>query len=114
VIPTLIESVDWIVGDASLRLEDGRVSGSGGVNRLLGDYRLDGSRLTFGAIATTMMAGPLEQMESEQRFLSALARVTQWSRDGEQLVLGDDGGDELLRLATGRQAPAGVRAPEGR
>jgi heat shock protein HslJ len=110
----LIEGVDWIAGDASLRLEGGRVSGSGGVNRLLGDYRLEGSRLIFGPVATTMMAGPQERMESEQRFLAALARVTQWSRDGEQLVLRDEGGNELLRIDTGRPAPDGMQAPEGR
>jgi heat shock protein HslJ len=93
-----IEGIEWIAGNASLRLEDGRVSGSGGINRLMGDYRLDGSSLGFGAVATTMMAGPPERMEAEQRFLDALARVTRWARDGEQLVLRDDEGAELLRF----------------
>ena len=93
-----IEGIDWVSGSARLRLENGRVSGSGGINRLMGDYRLDGSSLTFGAIATTMMAGPPEQMESEQRFLTDLARITRWSVDDGSLILSDEAGGTLIRL----------------
>ena len=54
-----IEGIDWRGGDdTSLRLEDGRVSGSGGINRLMGDYTLTSDRLSFGVLATTRMAGP--------------------------------------------------------
>lgn len=106
-----IERVDWHGADgASLRLEDGRVSGSAGINRLMGDYTLAGDRLGFGVIATTMMAGPPERMEAEQRFLSALGQVARWSvvaagepEAGTSLVLADDDGVELLCLA--RAAP---------
>ena len=44
------------------------------------------------------MAGPPEQMEREQRFLADVARVAQWSLDGDQLVLRDGAGAELIRL----------------
>ena len=94
-----IEGVDWNGDDGALiRLEDGRVSGSGGVNRIMGEYRLAGESLSFGAIATTMMAGPPERTESEQRFLAAVARVAAWSVDGDQLVLCDEAALELIRL----------------
>ena len=65
------------------------MSGTGGINRLMGDYRLEGPGLVFGPIATTMMAGPPEQMEHEQQFLADLARVAHWSLEDSQLVLRD-------------------------
>ncbi len=94
-----IEGIDWVADATALRLEDGRVSGTGGINRLMGSYMLDGSSLSFGPLATTMMAGPPEAMEEERRFLADLALVTQWSVDGDELVLGDSDHGELLRLA---------------
>ena len=37
--------------------ETGRFAGSGGVNRLMGGYTVDGTGLTFSQVASTMMAG---------------------------------------------------------
>jgi heat shock protein HslJ len=100
------EGVDWC-GDegTSLRLEDGRGSGRGGINRLVGSYELPGERLRFGPLATTLMAGLPERMEAERLFLAALARVAAWSVDAAEgdnprrvLTLLDDNGAELLRL----------------
>ena len=93
-----IEGIDWRRGTAVLRLENGRVSGTGGVNRLLGEYRLVGRRLTLGALATTRMAGPPELMESEQQLLAALARVARWAIDDEQLILADGANTEVVRF----------------
>jgi putative lipoprotein len=70
---------------------DSRVSGSGGCNRLVGSYSLDGDRLSFGQMAGTMMACP-EGMEQEQRFHTALADVERWRIMGEALQLFDSGG----------------------
>lgn len=100
-----IEAIDWRVGDATVRLEDGRLSGTGGINRLMGDYRLEGSSLVFGPIATTMMAGPPERMEREQQFLADLARVANWSLEDSQLILGDAAGTAVLRLRAGDGPP---------
>ncbi len=93
-----IEGIDWRRGTAVLRLEHGRVSGTGGVNRLLGEYRLVGSRLTLGALASTRMAGPPELMKSEQQLLAALARVARWAIDDEQLILADGANTEVVRF----------------
>ena len=93
-----IEGIDWGSGAVSLRLESGRVSGTGGINRLMGDYELSDTHLSLGPLATTKMAGLPAAMESEQAFLALLARVAGWSIDQGQLVLGDDGGGELIRL----------------
>jgi heat shock protein HslJ len=100
-----IEGIEWRgADDTSLHFEDGRVSGSAGINRLMGDYTLTDDLLAFGVIATTRMAGPPERMEAEQRFLAALARVGRWSTVDHEpetacsLVLADGDGVELLRL----------------
>ena len=54
--------------------DDGRVSGSTGVNRFTGTYELDGEQLTVGPLATTRMAGPPAAMDQEQRFLAVLGQ----------------------------------------
>jgi heat shock protein HslJ len=75
-----------------LDLEESRVSGSGGVNRLTGTFALSESELRFGSLATTRMAGPESAMHREQSFLAALERVTSFVLDGGALTLlaGDD------------------------
>jgi penicillin V acylase-like amidase (Ntn superfamily)/heat shock protein HslJ len=67
--------------------EDGKVSGFGGVNRLMGSMNKSGEKL-FGPIAATMMAGPPEAMKTETNFTRALEKVT--------LARSTDGGLELL------------------
>jgi copper homeostasis protein (lipoprotein) len=70
---------------------DHRVSGSGGCNRLMGSYELNGEQLKFGQMAGTMMACP-EGMETEQAFFKSLEQVTRWKITGQSLELfGSDG-----------------------
>lgn len=76
-----------------LRAEDRRVSGSGGCNRLLGGYRLDGEQIAFGDLALTMMAC-ITGMEREQAFLGALRDATRWRVIGSHLEL--FGSDDAL------------------
>ena len=75
-----------------LDLEESRVDGSTGVNRLLGTFALDEFALRFGPLATTLMAGPEDAMALERRFLAALAQVSTYSLTERSLVLlaGDD------------------------
>ena len=70
-----------------LDLEESRVAGSGGVNRLMGTFSLTEDELRFGPIATTMMAGPERAMTRERAFLDALADVTGYWLDGSSLTL---------------------------
>ena len=92
-----------IVGDKQrephlvLRSQDRRLSGSGGCNRLMGSYELDGDKLTFGKMAATRMAC-LDSMDIEQSFLDALAQVKTWKIVGEHLELFDAGGNLLARF----------------
>jgi heat shock protein HslJ len=73
-----------------LDLEESRVAGSGGVNRITGTFALSADKLRFGPLATTLMAGPEPAMERERAFLAALARVTSYELDGRSLALNAD------------------------
>jgi putative lipoprotein len=68
---------------------DGNVSGAGGVNRFFGGYRVVDDALEFGQLASTLMAGPPEAMEQEQRFLAALGGTRRFAVDGDVLTIGD-------------------------
>ncbi|HEX4745297.1 MAG TPA: META domain-containing protein [Gaiellaceae bacterium] len=70
-----------------LDLEESYVSGSGGVNRLMGTFALSESELRFGPLATTLMAGPEDAVARERAFLDALARVTSFERTDRTLTL---------------------------
>lgn len=76
---------------------DGRFAGSGGVNRLMGGYTLDGATLMFGQAASTMMAGPPEAMATEQLIVAALQRVRTFGVAGDRLTLLDDDGTPVIR-----------------
>lgn len=85
-----------IVLDASEK----RFSGSGGINRIMGGYRLSGSSLTFSAPASTMMAGPEELMDQEVAFLKALEETASYALKGETLHLLNKDGNDLVRFVT--------------
>jgi uncharacterized lipoprotein YbaY/heat shock protein HslJ/uncharacterized lipoprotein NlpE involved in copper resistance len=74
-----------------------RVSGAAGCNQLLGSYTLTGTKLTFGAVATSRMMCATG-MDVERRFLAAL-RATRTARvRGRTLELLDANGKSLARL----------------
>jgi heat shock protein HslJ len=76
-----------------LHPESGRVTGSGGCNRITGNYRLDGDRLSFGSLASTMMSCH-EGMEAERSFLAALQKGGRARIAGQRLELLD--GSQIL------------------
>ncbi len=58
---------------ASLTFEgDGQVFGTGGVNRLRGTWSVERDTLTFGPVASTLMAGPTAAMHQEAELLRLL------------------------------------------
>lgn len=79
--------------NVTLSFSDGRVAGNSGCNRLSGGYALTGEGLSFTAIATTRMACPAPQMETEQSVLAALASITRFdfTADGHLLLQSDEG-----------------------
>jgi heat shock protein HslJ len=98
----LLEGAEWqvrsIAGEAvpdqvsvSIQfLDNDRVAGSSGCNRFMGGYQLTGEGLSFGQLASTMMACVDPQMQTEQRFLGLLRSVSRFeiSEQGELVLIG--------------------------
>jgi heat shock protein HslJ len=74
-----------------------KVSGFGGCNRLTGKYEAKANRLTFGEMASTMMACPTGK-DTEQAFSQALEKVMTWKITGQELDLFDSSGKSLARF----------------
>lgn len=73
--------------EAHLLLLDGRASGNGGCNKLMGSYTRSGEALAIGPLASTRMACPPELMAQEAALLDAYARTTGFRIEGESLAL---------------------------
>ena len=58
---------------------DNRVNGYSGVNRFMGGYKITGDNISMGPLASTMMAGPVEDMVRETYILSVLNSTTKVS-----------------------------------
>lgn len=80
-----------------LQVADRRLAGSGGCNRLIGRYELDGEKLAFGGVGSTMMAC-IDGMGQEKAFVDALGRVATHRIRGSHLELLDAAGAVLARL----------------
>ena len=80
----------------------GRVSGSGGCNRLSGAFTRTGSALRIGQLASTKMAcADPARSAVEAQFLQALQTAATYRLAGpQQLVLLDEGGRTLALLAS--------------
>lgn len=80
---------------------DGRISGTGGCNRIMGKARIAGATITLSPLATTRMACSPAVMDQERKFLAALEAVRSWRIDParHKLVLLGAGGETLVVLA---------------
>ena len=83
----------------TMSLNGGEATGNSGVNTFNGPYKApsDGV-LTFGTLASTMMAGPENAMQQEQDFLKALSATKKFTTDNGNLVLMDDNETKLAVL----------------
>ncbi len=72
-------------------LNDNRVVGSTGCNRISGGFEARGNKIKFGQLATTRMACP--DMAFEQEFIAAIVDKTfRYAIDAGRLTLTDDNG----------------------
>jgi putative lipoprotein len=77
--------------------EPPRVAGYGGCNPLAGEYELDGNRLRFGSLATTMRAC-IDGMDIEAAFHAALEKVRSFAIRGSVLEMRDETGEVVAVL----------------
>ena len=120
--PQLSLDGDWLVASIedepvdpqaprAIRFEEGMISGQVGVNRFTGSYTLGGEVLAIGQGRMTLMAGPPESMEPENRFASHLFGEHRIRMEGDSLVLsGEEGSIRLTRArALSVQGTVGYR-----
>ena len=72
-----------------------RVSGSTGCNRYSGTYRVSGSTIRMGQLATTQRACAEPIARQETAFLNALSRARRFAVSGGKLALKTAGGQVL-------------------
>ncbi len=85
-----------------IELRDGRLSGTGGCNRLMGSYRLDGIRLRFEPPAGTRMHCG-DAMALEQAFLGLFGEVAAWRAAGTGIEWLDGEGRVLAAFGEAAQ-----------
>ena len=76
----------------TLELTETDVSGTGGCNTFNGIYTTDGDTISFGPLASTMMACEPSIMEQETVYLAALDGATAYTVDGDTLTTSGDAG----------------------
>jgi heat shock protein HslJ len=81
--------------------ENGKVSGSSGVNTYTSQYQLSGASLSIGLPATTMMAGPEAALEVEQAYLTSLQQAASFTSSAGTLVIFDKEGRQILSYIEG-------------
>ena len=81
----------------TLLAEDGRAAGSDGCNRFMGSYTVEGEKLSFGQLASTMMACA-DGMDAAQRYTAALGATARYRTLGVHLELYDGAGTLLARF----------------
>lgn len=74
---------------------DGRIFGHGGCNRYFGSYKVEGDRLSFSVIGSTMMYCQ-ETMDIENAFFRSLGLVTVIDCSDADLELRSDDGETRL------------------
>jgi heat shock protein HslJ/uncharacterized membrane protein len=88
-----LKAEDFVKGQpvVEFHLDENRVYGSTGCNRINGSFEVKGKKITFGKIATTRMACP--NMDFEQQFLTFITDNTlDYSIEAGILTLQDDKG----------------------
>ena len=96
----LTSATDLTIPDGvvpSAAFSNGNAFGTAGCNTYRASYSLDGDSLEIGEPAGTLIGCPPPVDEFERAYLDALGQVATWELDGEELVLSDADGNELLR-----------------
>lgn len=76
----------------------GKVTGSGGCNRLFATATIAGESLAFAGIGTTRMACAPALMDQERKFLGALTATRTFRFEGPYLKFYDRAGADLVRF----------------
>lgn len=97
----ILQGTSWVgPSDAPLKItfEDGRAYGALSCNSFRSAYDEGDATLGFGNIITTRKGCAPNVMQSERLVLRFLEQTTSFVMDGDELVLKDGTGKELMRL----------------
>lgn len=72
--------------EITIAFEGNRFSGQAAINRYFGTFESDGNSIKFGPAGVTMMAGPENLMNIEQKYLQDLNKITAYQLKGETLI----------------------------
>lgn len=72
---------------------DGSVSGNSGCNQYTTAATIEGSDVSFGPVASTMMACADDVMAAESAYLAALGAVNSGAKDADTLTLSGNGAE---------------------
>lgn len=84
--------------DTYIQFAENNVSGFSGCNRFRGSYTYADGKLSFGPLASTRMACPPEQMETERKVLQLLEATKAAEATHKTLILQDATGATLATL----------------
>jgi heat shock protein HslJ len=84
--------------DTYIQFAEKNVSGFSGCNRFRGSYTYADGKLSFGPLASTRMACPPEQMETERKILQLLEATKTAEATHKTLKLQDGTGAALATL----------------
>ncbi|MFQ3667164.1 MAG: META domain-containing protein [Sphingomonadaceae bacterium] len=95
---TIFEVEGEAVSGVTMAFAEGRIAGRSACNRYTGVPGFSGANgLSVPRAASTMMACPEPQMQTEQKFLKALEQVARWSVADGTLTLSAADGSVLMR-----------------
>lgn len=87
---------------------EGVVNGTGGCNRYRASYHVDGSQMTIGAAAGTLMACSPPLMDQERTYFNALQATAAYELSETTLALKDQSGATLAQFVAEPQGLAGT------
>lgn len=76
--------------------EAGRIFGYSGLNRYFGKVDIKDGRIVVDPLASTKMSGSREALIREDQFLSLLKSMTKISKNGDNLILTNVKGEQLI------------------
>ena len=66
---------------------EGNIAGDGSCNRFGGACQIEGDKIEGGPLRSTRRACEPDIMQQEHKFLAVLGTATEWSVEGDELVL---------------------------
>ena len=89
----------------------GEFNGQGPVNLYFGNVTITGTTISFGAIGSTKMAGPEDQMKAETEYFDNLRNATGYKLGQGSFELLDKNGNTLLTFVQPVDVPAAKSLP---